>query len=355
MRYYTPVFRFFRRPFKRLKLYLKQKAGWLGVPKIIAYRGYANNREAFITARVVEDSGLTKPRADQNVWRNAMATIKRFSSDEIAGVNVVATFNNTSQTAMTDEYGFVEFRFEIDPAQRRNTENTWFPVQFKLIDKVVEDQPETRATGEILKIGSSPDKIIVSDIDDTIMISYSTQVLKKLRLMLFKNAYTRMPFNGVINFYHSLRISNSGDAHAPFFYVSSSEWNLFDLLDDFFRQNKLPKGVFLLRKLNYSIYKFWKSGGGNHEHKYEQIRSLLQFYPEKKFVLLGDSGQRDPDIYKRLAYEFPTRIEKVYIHKLKSSRTDNFSDYAHELKKLDIHFSKLNKYPTTKQFDHKVH
>ncbi len=92
MKYFKSLFKTFKRPFKRVKLFLKQKAGWLGVPKIIPYRGYCNEREVFVTGRVVEDSGLTKPADKQKVWRNILATLKRFLSDEIAGVHVKAVF-----------------------------------------------------------------------------------------------------------------------------------------------------------------------------------------------------------------------------------------------------------------------
>jgi len=133
--------------------------------------------------------------------------------------------------------------------------------------------------------------------------------------MLFRNALTRMPFKGVASFYRALEKGETKKAFYPFFYVSSSEWNLYDLLADFFDHNNIPRGVFMLRRLESSIYKFWKSGQGNHEHKYEKIKFLLEFYRDCQFILIGDSGQKDPRIYTRLAYEFPGRIETIYIRK----------------------------------------
>jgi phosphatidate phosphatase APP1 len=313
-----PVFRFITRPFRRVKVFLKQRAGWLGMPKILPYRGYGNLEEVFIMGSVVEDKGLVKPQEWTKIWQNVLATIKRFSSDEIPGVRVRATFHGITGETVTDEYGFFSFHFKMGNRLAGQADEDWHKVTFELLDQVVEDQPQTSATGEILVIRPDTKRIIVSDIDDTVLVSHSTQTLRKLRLMLFKNARTRTPFPGVPEFYKALKEGAYRSSRHPFFYVSSSEWNLYDLLDDFFAFNDIPRGVFLLRKLTYSIFKFWKSGQGNHEHKYEKIKSLLEFFSEQRFILIGDSGQRDPEIYKRLATEYPGRIESIYIRKVGS-------------------------------------
>jgi phosphatidate phosphatase APP1 len=318
MKYLKPVFKGFSRPLKQLKIFLKQKAGWLDIPKILPYNGFGNENEVYIKGMVIEDKGLAKPHDKQKVWKNILATIKRFSSDEIAGVNVRATFMNQTQTAETDEQGFFLFRFHVEDKTGFQSTQNWLPVTFELMDEIVENQPEIRATGHVRIITSGKEQIIVSDIDDTVMVSHSTQTWKKLRLMLLKNALTRLPFTGISFFYKALAKGKGNDGSHSFFYVSSSEWNLYDLLDDFFRYNLLPEGVFLLRRLEHSILKFWKSGGGSHEHKYEKIKFLLEFYSTRAFILIGDSGQHDPAIYSRLALEFPGRIETIFIRKIRS-------------------------------------
>ncbi len=318
MKLLKPVFKGVRKPFRRLKVYLKQKAGWLDVPKIVPYYGYGNPKEMFIQGMVIEDKGLSKPDEKQGFWHNVMATIKRFSGDEIAGVVVRATFEGQQQTAETDEQGFFAFHFDVLENTSSPKAENWLPVHFELLDEIIEDQPEIRETGYVRIIPEGKERIIVSDIDDTVMVSHSTQTLKKLRLMLSKNAHTRRSFEGISLFYDALAKGSDHISSHPFFYVSSSEWNLYDLLDDFFRFNDLPRGVFLLRRLEHSIVKFWKSGGGSHEHKFEKIRFLLRFYPDRSFILIGDSGQHDPDIYSRLALEFPGRIETIFIRKIRS-------------------------------------
>lgn len=293
----------------------------MGVPKIVPYRGYGNHSKVYITGMVMEDKGLAKPQDKQKVWQNILAAIKRFSSDKIAGVQVKVSFYGANKITHTDEFGFFSFEFDVDEVSADLFSKRWHTVHLELLDDVVDDQPQIFATGEIQVIPKGNGKIFVSDIDDTVLISHSTQTLKKLRLMLFKNAFARRPFQGVAAFYRALSKGENSDSQYPFFYVSSSEWNLYDLLEDFFHYRHLPKGTFLLKKLEYSIYKFWKSGGGNHEHKYEKIKSLVHFYSDKKFILFGDSGQRDPMIYRRLTEEFPGKIDCVYIRDIKRKKS----------------------------------
>ncbi|HKI87662.1 MAG TPA: hypothetical protein VKA38_01460, partial [Draconibacterium sp.] len=103
MNYIKPVFKQIRKPLKRFKLFIKQKAGWLGQPKILPYKGYGNKTDVYINGMVMEDKGLAKPHDKQKFWQNILATIKRFSGDEIAGVRVKATFLGENQIAETDE------------------------------------------------------------------------------------------------------------------------------------------------------------------------------------------------------------------------------------------------------------
>jgi phosphatidate phosphatase APP1 len=316
MKKIKPVLKFVRKPLKPLKVYLKQKAGWLGIPKIIPYRGYANQKDIYIQGSVIEDKGLSKPNEKNSIWQNILAMIKRFSGDEIPHVKVKAKFFDMEQIEVTDEGGFFSFHFKFGEIPEQQIKSGWYPVSFELLDHIVEEQPLIKATGEIRIVSPAEKRIIVSDIDDTVLISHSTQTIRKLRLMLLKNALSRLPFKGVSFFYHALERGTDSKSSHPFFYVSSSEWNLYDLLEDFFEHHRMPKGSYMLRRLESSIYKFWKSGQGSHEHKYHKIKFLLNTFDQQNFILIGDSGQKDPQIYKRLALEFPGRVEAIYIRKI---------------------------------------
>jgi phosphatidate phosphatase APP1 len=339
MKLFKPVLKGVKKPFKLLKIYLKQKAGWLGTPKILAYRGFGNDQHVYLRGMVIEDKGLTKPIDRQHIWKNILATIKRFSSDEIPGVRVEAKFIGMTAVTETDELGFFSFYFNVEKIASEVLKKNWHEVEYVLLDELVENQPEITATGEVRIIPPTEQRVIVSDIDDTVLVSHSTTIIPKLRLMLFKNALMRVPFKGVASFYCALESGVEKDAFHPFFYVSSSEWNLYDLLENFFDHNQIPKGIFMLRKLEHNILKFWKSGRGSHEHKYDKIKFLLGLFGKQKFILIGDSGQKDPGIYIRLAHDFPGRIESIYIRKIgKGTYQQTLENYNDKLNVINTSY-----------------
>ena len=318
------------RPVKKLKLLLKKKAGWLGVPKIIPYRGFGNEKEAWISGRVIEDSGLAKPEDAQRVWQNFLATIKRYASDAYIGVRVEARYRNQVKEIITDEYGFFRFYFQWEEYEDSDNAETWRAIQFRLLDHVVDNQPDTTTEGEVRVIYQKQERIIVSDIDDTVMVSHSTNLIKKLRLMFFKNAYSRLTFDEAPGLYQALERGKSGTESHPLFFVSSSEWNLYDLLDDFFVLNEIPKSILLLQRFRKARLRFWKSEPGNHLHKLDKIRKLLEVYKNQAFILIGDSGQSDLAIYQQLSTMYPQRIEAIYIRKVNPNKVGNIQSQVFE-------------------------
>lgn len=299
-----------RNPFKKLKLEIKQQLGWLGVPLILPYRGFGNENIVYFRGSVLEDKGLCTPEVKDTIWENMIAMVKRFVSDEIPGVKLRATFMGESKEVETDEKGFFEVTFV--PKKNLDPKNAWQPVHLELLEEVIPNQEDVRATGQVMLLTHRSEFGVISDVDDTILISKATNALKKIRLMLFKNAHSRLPFEGVAAFYKALQ-KGILDSYNPIFYVSSSEWNLYDLLVDFCRVRGIPKGPFLLQTLEEDWYKFWKSGGGNHGHKVDKIRHILTTYHDLNFILIGDSGQKDAEIYSKIVHEFPDRILAIYI------------------------------------------
>ena len=115
-----------------------------------------------------------------------------------------------------------------------------------------------------------------------------------------------MPFEGTTELYRALVAGPGGRARNPVFYVSKSPWNLYDVLVEFLDRQELPRGPLLLRDMGlYSEAPL--------DHKTSAIEKILATFQTLPFVLIGDSGERDPDIYLQLAARFPGRIRAIYI------------------------------------------
>lgn len=152
----------------------------------------------------------------------------------------------------------------------------------------------------------------------------------------------RAPFAGVAHHYQFLEKLQNNVSTNPFFYVSSSEWNLYDYLVSFCKNQEMPKGIFLLRGIRTSIFSllaFWKE---SHAHKGVKIRRLLKNYPDQQFILLGDNGQKDPDIYLAIAQEYPDRIACIYLRKVRKTKVKKMKSMADTLHALDIDFLLFN-------------
>jgi phosphatidate phosphatase APP1 len=139
-------------------------------------------------------------------------------------------------------------------------------------------------------------------------------------MTFLKNAHSRLPFEGVAAFYQALQSGRSGAEQNPVFYVSSSPWNLYDMLVDFLEINKIPKGPLFLKDYGFSHGKLFSESHALHKPK--QIRNILNAYPHLKFILIGDSGQHDPEIYAEIIKEFPGRILVSYIRDVSLGERD---------------------------------
>jgi phosphatidate phosphatase APP1 len=154
---------------------------------------------------------------------------------------------------------------------------------------------------------------VISDMDDTVIQSQVTNFLRAARMVLLENARTRLPFPGVAGFYRALAAGPSGRAANPIFYVSSSPWNLYDVISEFLEAQQIPLGPALLRDWDLGL-----SVLSNAHHKLSQIREILASFPSLPFILIGDSVQEDPEIYSEVVASHPERILAVYIRNLRT-------------------------------------
>jgi phosphatidate phosphatase APP1 len=137
----------------------------------------------------------------------------------------------------------------------------------------------------------------------------------------------------VAAFYRALTESPKGSKRSVF-YVSASEWNLYDLLVDFFAYRGIPRGPLLLSDTKLKLTRFWHSGK-RHNKKIDKIKNLFEFYAGSSFILIGDSGQKDPEIYLQILKMFPSRVKAIYIRYIGSTkRNGRLSNLVEEAREL---------------------
>ena len=312
--------------FDRFRFDLKRRTGLLDPFEILSYRGHGTSRDLFLKGRVLEETGITRSGQNDTALVNLRKMARRFASDEVAGARVRATFDENQVEVVADEEGFFDVHLELAEPLAGPTE--WYPVELELVGPASPEGGAVRSTGHAL-VPSGARVGIISDIDDTVVRSSATNVFKMASIVLLNNAHTRLPFQGVAAFYDALQRGAGGRAYNPIFYVSSSPWNIYDVLEDFLNVHGVPAGPLFLKDWSLTVL------GRHREHKLGIIRRLLRTYPELPFVLIGDSGEEDPEIYRQAVREHPGRVCAIYIRDVTTGGRDaEVTDIAKEMRGL---------------------
>lgn len=278
--------------------YFDRRSRSRGADRIVisAYRGFGRGNEMLLRGRVLLEKRITRATGAEPLWRNMINTWRRFSSDEVAGARVTASYRDAVGESVSDDEGHFQIRLEPHELDRTKL---WHEVNLAL--------PEGGATAvaHVMMPPEDADFGIISDIDDTVLVTNATSLVGMARSVI-RNAASRLPFEGVADLYRALHRDRN-----PIFYVSSSPWNLYELLHDFMDLNKIAHGPMFLQDWGIDETTFLMAA--HEEHKLAQIQVLVDYYPELRFVLIGDSGQHDPEIYLRVIQSHPNRILGAFI------------------------------------------
>jgi phosphatidate phosphatase APP1 len=280
--------------------------GKTGAYRVLGYRGYATEDRALVLGRVLENTRIASAVATQARWRNLLAMVQRIDADPLPFARVRARLGAQETRLVADDEGFV--RQWIASSESLGA-GEWHTVHLAVeAGAQIAVAPDAHVPARVLVPSPRAQYGVISDMDDTVLQSEITSFVRAARLMLLENARTRLPFPGVAAFYRALERGTRGNAANPIFYVSSSPWNLHDVISDFLEAQQIPEGPMLLRD--------WDIGRDmmqTRNYKLTHIREILATYPRLPFILVGDSGQEDPEIYGTLVSEFPGRVLAIYI------------------------------------------
>ncbi|AEI51268.1 App1 family protein [Runella slithyformis] len=277
------------------------------------YHGYGHKENMILYGHVLAGHSFPQNKYNNNAFINTINLIKLFMVDPMPGARVHLQWGQQDFYTLTEFDGFFKFEW----ASATDVEAGWHRVAVHLLSE--EGQVLTTGVGEIF-VPHSTQYGFISDIDDTVLVSHSATMGKKLRVLFTKNPRARRSFADVVKFYQLLAMAHTEPpVPNPFFYVSSSEWNLYDNLNEFFRHNDLPKGAFLLNTIK-KWYQLLQTGTSKHEGKLMRVVRILHAFPKQQFVLLGDNSQKDPEIYTMVANKYPDRIIALYIRNIRPEK-----------------------------------
>ena len=298
-------------------------------PILKLYRGYANEQELIVMGHVFKPTSIKEYDFQKKNIRNATSIINMFRIKTEANADIYLKYNDRTIHTKTLKDGYFKFCVPLHQIETYG----WIEYQVSMIynnNEIVAKERYIRPhKGELG---------IISDIDDTFLVTHSRNIFKKLYILLFRNVSKRKVFKDVVSHYQALNIAGRANPKEQnaFFYVSSSEWNLYRFIVEFTELNQLPRAVLLLKDIKTSITDFFLTGRGDHNHKFEKIKHILEFYPNLNYTLLGDDSQEDPYLYESICKIFPVNVIAVYIRQTGNSKKQKTQNALENISTLGV-------------------
>lgn len=283
------------------------------------YRGYGTRQEIFLIGRVLRQPGLGPVAAGGTIAAGLLNLLRRALQWGLAEVQVKARLGPDEQTVTTDRDGY--FRIHMPLSKPPDAGACWHHVHLELVERRVHGctADQAKASGKVFVPPSDARFVVISDIDDTVVVTGVANKLKMMWRLFFESAESRVAYAGVGAFYRALHAGASlGHGLNPILYVSRGPWSLYDVLEAFFRRHDIPVGpILFLREWGLTLQRPLPPKAK--DHKLTLIRRMLDLYETLPFILVGDSGQKDPEIYADIVRAHPERVAAVYIRNVKSS------------------------------------
>lgn len=280
---------------------------------IDTFRGYASREALFMVGRVMHQPPSDAP-TDFSASASLWDVVRRMRRSGVSGARLIATIDGQRQGLITDRDGYFSLRMRL--RQPLAPERASAEVHLRLIKPA-----EAEARGEVQVAPPAARFMVVSDIDDTVVATGVANKIRMISRMLLRSAESRVAFAGVAELYQQLSDGAGGHEQNPLLYVSRGPWVIYETLEAFFKLHRFPEHpVLFLREWGLRFRPPFVRKG--HDHKIEIINELLAVSPDLPVVLIGDSGQHDPEMYDDIIQSWPGRVRLVLIRDVTSGARD---------------------------------
>lgn len=232
-----------------------------------------------------------------------------YNTKEVTKQEVELVFNNTILKTVTDDKGSFYLESDLLPGQTNLSSARIGALEVRIMDELFDRSIHIIPNNNIL----------VSDIDDTVIHSFISNKFRKFITLMFTSLEKRMAVEPTMKLIREL----DGVGVTPF-YLSNSEQNLYPLIFRFLKHNGFPRGPIFLKAMRRlrDVFRGKKFPEQN-LHKLNTLNLLIRFFPEKKFILIGDNTQQDLNIYLTMAEKFPDNVGYIIILKVIDREEDN--------------------------------
>ncbi|KQP01963.1 ACP synthase [Leifsonia sp. Leaf264] len=274
------------------------------VPLIIPFAGYGSTQWTRVLCRVMLQKPVPVPsdpptRADRKRAKRSerLRGWRSFVSVPLNGAMVSITIDGRTTEVRADRGGVVDAVIPIA------LEPGWHVATIETPGGVAVEAP-TQIIAPDVSFG------IVSDVDDTVMVTVLPRPFVAAWNTFVLDEHARIPTPGMAVLMERLVSSHPG---SPVIYLSTGAWNVAPTLTRFLSRNIYPAGTLLLTDWGPTHDRWFRSG---QEHKRDNLRRLAEEFPNIKWLLIGDDGQHDEDVYREFSAERPGHVSAVAIRQL---------------------------------------
>jgi len=275
--------------------HLLTRLGWR--PALLPYAGYAGAEHARVLARVVLAPLSADPAA-----RRGIAAWRRLFTLERPSVEVEIELGGTTVTAVSDEQGVLDATVDLDGPLGDG------PVEAVL--RVPGREP-TRVPVHVVAEGGS--RGVVCDIDDTVWVTGLANPLAAARRTFWGRSATRRSVPGMADLVHE---AVRGQDRPAVVYVSNGPWNFAGIASRFLERNGFPAGTVLMTDWGITPDRWFRDGK---EHKRSSLRRLHEDLPHVAWVLVGDDGEHDPELYAAFARDHGDAVRAIAVRQVQEA------------------------------------
>lgn len=305
---------------RRAALFVKRLVGVVARPMkhgqghrgltITPYRGYGSRREAFLTGRVFRQAPLSRGVPRRGFLSDLVDVARRIARRGVAEASVDIRLGDKHVAVTTDRDGYFDAHLPL--VSSLPSDRSWHHAELWV---TADNETPVRASVEVFLPAIEPDLLVISDIDDTVMYTGVADKLRMLYRLFLERPDQRMAFPGVAALYQALHRGADDQGERPILYVSRGPWVIYEMLETFFQLNRIPVGpILFLREWGISLRHPWPRRA--EAHKEQLIGRMLATYEGVPCILIGDSGQHDPEVYTRIVEAHPGRIKAIYIRRV---------------------------------------
>lgn len=270
-------------------------------PTIVPFVGYGTTRWVRVLGRALYKTMLFSElvetfRGDQRATSPARGW-RSFTSVPISGARVRVEVGGEVFEVACDDGGVLDVQLEVSLE----------PGTHRITLRVPGSEP---VVSEVFVVPDGQRIGVVCDVDDTVMVTALPRPLLAAWNSFVISEHARMPTPGM-----AVLMERIHRAHpmAPIMYLSTGAWNVAPTLRRFLSRNAYPEGTLLLTDWGPTRTRWFRSGTA---HKVNSLRRLVREFPDVKWLLIGDDGQRDPDVYNGFALRYPDHVAGILIRNL---------------------------------------